>query len=439
MPIEFAKGLSSHARVQVMAGPAVGQDEPVFTLARPTLGQRFGRASLNVVSHLFCWIPGLKYTKNWHNPSEWQAFRNAVMATHQRDLQQGTLSPGALDTIFSTYSPHKRLTQAKAAAILEEVRRVRGGAQLQPRAPGRLNASQFAPFRGLRTLYARCVSGRSPEARQLLANLGARDDASSDAIRDVLRPGRMISNLSISAGQRALAQLAKDRAHFDWVGRGLDSAPLGAKLNMLQGESGFKDAVTRLRQASLAEPDKPALLSIPLRLDPRGVGLHEAHAVELAVDFRAKKLLYLDAKGMSLETASDVYDAGDMRAALEAFGLRLFGQDWSPDTGIVQITQAKQQGANDCGAFTHDFTRRLIEGHSLGDIERSFDADDRAELRLRMARDIAATAPQAGNAGDGSSSEAPQTGSDGVLAAGRASESDGDDFFDLKREVSGPS
>jgi hypothetical protein len=49
---------------------------------------------------------------------------------------------------------------------------------------------------------------------------------------------------------------------------------------------------------------------------------------------------------------------------------------------------AKQQGANDCGAFTQLFASMLVGGISVADIERKFDPQDRNLLRLRMAQDI---------------------------------------------------
>ena len=121
----------------------------------------------------------------------------------------------------------------------------------------------------------------------------------------------------------------------------------------------------------------------------KGLFKPEDHSVGVVVDFKNQKLAYLDSKGHTLEEAAKHYPhRGDMRAALAEFGAQMFGAAWNSQEGILQLTQAKQQGANDCGAFTHDFTRRLIEGQSVGDIERSFTAEDRWQLRVKMAQDI---------------------------------------------------
>jgi hypothetical protein len=66
-------------------------------------------------------------------------------------------------------------------------------------------------------------------------------------------------------------------------------------------------------------------------------------------------------------------------------GQSIFGQPWSLETGLLQLNIPKQQGANDCGAFVCNFAKLLHEGKSVGDIERSFDAQQRAELRLQAA------------------------------------------------------
>jgi hypothetical protein len=458
MTIEFAGALASNTRVQIRE--TRGADgQTTFALVKPKPGARFGRAVLNCVSHLACWIPGAKYTKNHYNPSQWRAFRNAVLATHSADITSGKLDLAAVDTILSTYSPHKRLTQAKAAAVLEDVRRAIDGQPLVARKPDRLNASQSAPLRGLRTLFVRC-KGLSEQGRALSATVAGKEGEAAEAIRDVLRPGNTIHTPSITAGQTALEGYAAGKANFARTGRGMDNVSMGIRLPEIA--RGSAADIARLRQAALDEPGKPAILSIPLALFSKTFSLHEDHVVELAVDFRAQKLLFLDPKGESIERSSKTYDSGDIKAALEGFGHTLFGGDWVPATGIVQLTQAKQQGANDCGAFTHDFTRRLIDGQSVGDIERSFNKDDRWALRVRMADDIARTLPLPDPEADAGPVEgrgpiggagaidvkAPpdnpakaagtasliESGTAAVVQPGRDSFTDEVDFFDLKRQ-----
>ena len=96
-----------------------------------------------------------------------------------------------------------------------------------------------------------------------------------------------------------------------------------------------------------------------------------------------------ESEGHSIEYAiSEYHNASGLKLKLEQLGQSAFGSDWNANTGILQLTQAKQQGANDCVAFTHDFTRQLIDGKSVGDIERTMTAADRRQVRLRMAQDI---------------------------------------------------
>ena len=439
MPIEFNSKIASTSRVVVRQTEGADGSGPVFSLSKPSRAARVGRAALNVVSHLFCFIPGVKYTKNIHNPKQWAAFRNAVMATHADQLApKGNLTEAKLKDILGTYSHHKRLTQGKAAAVLADVQRVVRGEALAARKPKRLNASQFAPGRGLRTLAVR-LKGLRDDERAVLQQVSSSKDPRADTVRDILRPGRTMLNTSVRDGQEALERhAAACGANFDWSSRGMDEVGLKTRLNEVLSREGSK--IEKLRQAARQEPSKPALLSIPVILFPKAMGLHEQHVVELAVDFRHNKLLYLDSKGESIEEAGRNYNSGNVAEALKAFGEAVFeGQGWNPQTGIVQMTQAKQQGANDCGAFTHDFTRRLINGQSVGDIERDFDADDRRELRINMAKDIAQPLIEAPGqqqpAGNGEQ-DIGQTSQDELKAQPQQSVSEPenpDDFFELRR------
>jgi hypothetical protein len=73
-----------------------------------------------------------------------------------------------------------------------------------------------------------------------------------------------------------------------------------------------------------------------------------------------------------------------LQQSIKDMGRAVFGEDWNPDTGVQMLSNAKQQGANDCFAFTHDFTRRLVEGQSLVEIDRQMDE----ALRDGVSRDI---------------------------------------------------
>jgi hypothetical protein len=459
MPIQFESKVSSTARVQVSETPGADGSGSVFTLSKPTKSASFGRGALNVLSHLACFIPGLKYTKNTYNPRQWAAFKNAIVATYAAELKsaEGHLTEAKIDQILRTYSHHKRLTQGKASAVLADVQRVARGEPLLPRKQDRLNASQFAPGRGLRTL-AVMIGGLNKREKALKREFAESSDQKAVAIRNILRPGRTMTNKSVSEGQKALARQAKQvGANFDWSAKGMEQMSLDSRLKIMELEESAM--IETLRDAASKEPHKPALLSIPVILFPKTLGFHEQHVVELAVDFRHDKLLYLDSKGESIEQATANYDSGDIAQALRDFGQRIFAhKNWSPEQGIVQMTQAKQKGANDCGAFTHDFTRRLIGGQSVGDIERDFDADDRRVLRFGMAQDIAgpdravqdgASVPPGGGAPSvrpGSASwdlleekavQEPGQQSEATHPNAQMPEQDESEFFDLKREQSG--
>ena len=109
----------------------------------------------------------------------------------------------------------------------------------------------------------------------------------------------------------------------------------------------------------------------------------------MAIDADRKQINVLDSKGYSLENIESSYsNAPDLKQQLDSLGKSLFGQEWSAQKNILQMNIPKQQGANDCGAFVCDFTKQLLEGKSVGDIERTFDAKQRSELRMQAAQTI---------------------------------------------------
>ncbi len=366
----------------------VEDGETTFVLRKPTRGENFGRGAVNLLSHILCVIPGVKYTKNWANPREWRDFRNALIATHAGSDQQMS---DKIDTALSTYSSHKRLTLAKVANILADVERAQGGQPLKLRAVDRLNASQGAGLRAINSLRVAC-KGLNSEGRDLLNRADSHTQGAH--IKMVLRPGKTMGSGTIQTGQEAIKAYADKKADtlFEHAG-GIGQRRYALNENLAQVLNSCRPEINRLKAAA-QEKSARAILSIPLGLYPpsglKGKLFHpEAHSVALLVDFTDRKMIFLDSKGHSLETARSHYpDSGDMRAALAGFGHQLFGADWEEDTGILQLTQAKQQGANDCGAFTHNFTKRLVDGESAGDIERDFSASNRWQLRNDMAKDI---------------------------------------------------
>lgn len=184
-----------------------------------------------------------------------------------------------------------------------------------------------------------------------------------------------------------------------------DEAPCAEHLNQLAEKLRGNEAV----KSQLEEPaSTSSLVAIPLGLEGGRSRTHEDHSVLVALDLKNRQVLYLDAKGESPRAAERNYrNTAGLQEALEGLGRSVFGDQWHPSTGMSMLANAKQQGANDCFAFTHDFARRLLEGQQLGDIDRSMgtverdgrsqaaDVDahrpgtsERDGIRARMARDI---------------------------------------------------
>ena len=210
----------------------------------------------------------------------------------------------------------------------------------------------------------------------------------SKSILKVLQPGRSFGSEPSNHGLEALAIYAKERGHnFAYVSSTI--IPKG-----FAGEP-VHDMVDQAIAQHQSHPRPEALdaqgtqiLAMPLALQSRKRGA-EDHFVLVAVDYRNRKVLYLDPKGHSIEKGTKTYsNAEGLKAELGRLGNAVFGDEWDSESGIAQMTQAKQQGANDCGSLVHGFTRRLIDGQSLGDIERTFTSSDRRAVRLEMAQDI---------------------------------------------------
>jgi Ulp1 protease family, C-terminal catalytic domain len=367
---------------------SVGKESDKFVARHPTGLESFGRKLLNVLStplRLF----GYSYTRDTWNPRQWANFKTAM----QREFQ-GQISKRVLDEVFRTYSHTERLTMNKAAVITDDLERLAAGKEsVTRRNPERLNASQSMPARALRTLW-KVVGGANEHEQRALARLNPRQNSSAlnRSVRSILRPGRSMGVEAVINGQRAI-QL-KHANNNGIAFHSVDAPPFMPRLDEYLGVRGDQGALQRhdkeiqqLHQA--AREGKRAILSIPFTLEDSGLPPRENHFVEIAVDFNQRKVLYLDPKGTPLDEARQHYgNQGPIFGALESFGRKIFGNDWDSRTGILQVQCPKQQGANDCGAFTHEFTRRLVEGQSVGDIERSFTSDDRDKIRSNMANDI---------------------------------------------------
>jgi hypothetical protein len=416
----------SRAEVSIRPSDAKNpQSELVLHVATPKTSSTFGRRLLNTLTL------GI-YTKHVSNPAQWRAFRNAMVAD-LRNADPGmdaANAKGTVQRLLLGYNPHKRLTAAKIQNALADLERLKAGQSPWAADRQRANASQSALARGINTLrelnrdlnvreqglktHAEQVQKTYSEApmndrlskpslddvsfsrrqgtqasdgfedvaeERFLPDMNPADIARKEAAKamlSVLRPGRQIDGMALNQGMAALTQYAaKKQVSFLAVPQ--DTYQPNA-------EQRAREAIDALAKAH----PKPALVAIPFGLmAPRSSTLHEPHSVLIALDMQHQKVLYLDAKGQSIEHAMKTYsNADNLKAHLNALGRAAFGSNWNQETGVQQLTQAKQQGANDCVAFTHDFTRQLIDGKSVGDIERTMTAADRREVRLRMAQDI---------------------------------------------------
>jgi hypothetical protein len=201
----------------------------------------------------------------------------------------------------------------------------------------------------------------------------------SEAIENILRPGRTISTTAIHCGLAAIhTQAARLETPYGHAMVNHPTAEMPVCLDQ---------AKTALDEQHMRHSNS-GFFTIPLGLG--GTRLHpENHVVNLTVDFANRKLLYLDSKALSVEDAQTHYaNTQGLKAMLADLGHHVFGAEWELQTGLVQLNLAKQQGANDCGAFTQHFASMLVGGMSVADIERKFDPQDRNLLRLRMAQDI---------------------------------------------------
>lgn len=355
----------------------------VVHLTPPSNAKAFGRVLLNVFTF------GI-YTYFKDNPKQWNAFRDALAAQYRPGENQSHLPQEYFDQAFASYNTHDRLTQSKANNILAELQAIRRGKVEFPEpSPNPLNPSQALLARGIRSLSERYRDLRENE--QALRQQAAAPETkprNREAVEEVLRPGRTISDVPITRGQAVLRDLAQnhpDRFDFEYTSAGLGRPPLDDLLKNVTRNGG--EEIERLKES--AADGKTSILSIPFGLTDTSLGPKEDHVVLIAADFKNKKVLYLDSKATPLDLAPQKYaNQGDFRAALSGFGTRLFGDDFNPANDILELGTPKQQGANDCGPFTHAFSSYLLNGFSAADIDGAFGVEERAQLRSEFASDI---------------------------------------------------
>ncbi len=378
----------SASRSTALAQDAAPSDVTIG-LRRPHLGERFGRAVANLFT--LGW-----YTRN-QNREQWAQFQKLAVAgqlqgaSHNGPLVEngGVESRDLSAQVRQAMAAYdgKRLTQARAANVLAELKRIREGEIPREKSPAMLDAKTHALARGWRSMKQlmrglnETETGLRGYAQALKARRAPHDQIwkTEDSMLSILRPGRQISSHAIDEGQKALGDYASKQ--------GVVFKSYGISNEICRNLPDVADS-PEWQAVKGAAPGR-ALLAVPLRLEQPSLG-NEPHSVLLAIDPAKKQILYLDAKSHSLAHAAQHYGnvAGDLEEGIQTLGKRLFGNDWTADDGLLRLSLPKQQGANDCGAFTHTFSRLLIDGQSLGDIERTFTADDRKAMRGQMADDI---------------------------------------------------
>lgn len=369
--------------------PGAATPDVTIGLRRPHLGERFGRAVANLFT--LGW-----YTRN-QNREQWAQFQKLAVAGQLLGASQNSPLAENGGNEYHDFSAQvrqamaaydgKRLTQARAANVLAELKRIREGEIPREKSPAMLDAKTHALARCWRSMKQlmrglnETETGLRSYAQALKARRAPHDQSwkTEDSMLSILRPGRQISSHAIDEGQKALGDYASKQ--------GVVFKSYGISNQICRNLPDVADS-PEWQAVKGAAPGR-ALLAVPLRLEQPSLG-NEPHSVLLAIDPARKQILYLDAKSHSLAHAAQHYGnvAGDLEKGIQTLGKRLFGDDWTADDGLLRLSLPKQQGANDCGAFTHTFSRLLIDGQSLGDIERTFTADDRKAMRGQMADDI---------------------------------------------------
>ena len=367
---------------------ADGDVQAVLQLRRPSLGERFGRSVANFFT--LGWS-----TKN-QNRQEWAEFKRIALSGALQNLEDdfgvGELATSDTKSLIERAMAQydgKRLTQARAQNVLAEIQSKRNGAVPKERVPEMLDAKTNVVARAWRTMKQKLRSLNQREAdlreyAQWVVNnkpAGIKVRGPADSMLSVLKPGRQISSYAIEHGQKALTNYAHQK---DVVFRSYDISN-----NICSNLKDLPKSESWLAIQGHEGSGKHLLLAVPLQLTEGSLG-HEPHSVLLTIDPMRKQITYFDAKADSMADAGKNYGNvnGDLEATVKGLGTTLFGAQWNAQTGLLSLTIPKQQGSNDCGVFTHEFTRRMIDGESLGDIERSFTAADRKKMRADMADDI---------------------------------------------------
>ena len=377
------------------------------------------------------------------NPTQWRILR----ANLQQDAQQSgvALNERVIERLFGAYSQSDKLTAAKLNNVLSDYERAKADPNWQPQFnPKFSDASQNPLARAARSIR-QLTRSLTPAERSLkelatasvekYSQAKAKLEVPSDDVYDfdtdqdistarvrptssdpqrhaqigeiisgiyasqsmlhILRPGKTLGGDDLSYFFSALQKKVNAEIGVSATGQAAQTAPtrFGYKQCNWSTQS-MRDVLNETRvlhreqaQAAAQAGERQGLFFVPLVLGgQRGL---ESHVVLIAIDAARKKINVLDSKGFSVENLESSYANGHgLKDELLKLGQSIFEQAWSLETGLLQLNIPKQQGANDCGAFVCNFAKLLQEGKSVGDIERSFDAQQRAELRLQEAQVI---------------------------------------------------
>ena len=375
------------------------------------------------------------YSRLHGNPSQWKKLRTNLL--HDAQQSNSGVSEVVLKRLFLTYSDSSKLTAAKLNNILSDYERAKNDPNWQPQLnPHASDAAQNPIARAARSLHqlTRKLTAQEQVLKDVATarieeyaqakqefegylNIGLRGEATNryrggksgvkqapvlaelnngvyaaKAMQHILRPGRTLQSDDLSYFFAALQREVKSANQYAGPDGTAERSnfQLGYKMaNWPTQPVGdvLSEARELYRDHMRAIGGDAGLYAIPLVL--HGKGALENHVILVAIDADRKQINLLDSKGYSLEGIEISYgNAPGLKLELENLGKSLFGQEWSAQKNILQMNIPKQQGANDCGAFVCDFAKQLLNGKSVGDIERTFDAKQRSELRMQAAQTI---------------------------------------------------
>lgn len=391
--IDHSRELKSRERVEV----SLDELGNGIRVSRPSTAGRYLR-NLAAATQVLKWVRGS------YNRQQWRALQQ-VLTQHAA----GSLSEAQIKDVLSTYNTRDSLTLGKLQVVLDRFERARAGdvqaKNVLSSKPVRYSANQS--WRAARSLTQKLhvKSGEREELHQFFRSQESHADryvaGNARNARSVVTRGAKISGESVS---QAIRQIERNHRALPNAPRPFAGTPTAtnhgnpqeaignailSRYQILKDEGAINYPVPQWYDGQFSVPpeDQKGLLTVPFGLIGKRLSTSEDHIVNLTIDFDQQKILYLDSKATPLDQLHKHYEAGDqVKPALVSLGRQYFGQQWSPDSGIVQLQAPKQLGANDCGPFTVEFAARLAQGESVADIERDFSPADRAKLRVNAGR-----------------------------------------------------